>query len=225
MSSEFDDIQAFREKFEMPMHESPTFDARLLQTRKVYLYEELGELHAATETCDLVEVADALVDLVYIIKGTAAGLGLNWDALWSTVHNSNMAKKRADTADESKRGIVGDVYKPHGWIEPDIAAALQLRRTHGHSKQVVSILSEATDIMDNRGQEAERSYGPMAESMQLAADIASSMSKNTLTADDVLCAIIGIKMSREKYKHKRDNLLDTVAYISALNDLREVDNQ
>lgn len=219
--SEWADIQAFRERFQMHMHNSPTFNLQLLETRKVYLQEEMDELYAAIASHDLVEVADALVDLVYIIKGTAAGLGLNWPALWATVHTSNMAKVRASTVDESKRGIVGDVYKPDGWTEPDIATALHLSRTQAPPKPHASILSEASDIMDNRGQEAERQYGPMRESIENAAIAASTLSLNPLTPDDVLCAMIGIKLSREAYMHKRDNMLDAVAYLSTLNDFRE----
>jgi predicted HAD superfamily Cof-like phosphohydrolase len=219
--SEFDDIQTFRERFGMHMYAAPTLDIELLKERNVYLNEEIYELNAAIHAADIVEVADALVDIVYIVKGTAAALGMNWEALWNTVHASNMAKARADTVAESKRGIIGDVYKPDGWIEPDIVTALQFQRTHVQPQQFKSILSEAADIMENRGQEAIRAYGPMEESMMQAALIASTMSEYPMTADDVLCAIIGIKLSREKYMHKRDNMLDAVAYISALNDFRE----
>jgi len=220
--SEWENIQTFRKHFKMPMYDVPTFDGARLEERKVYLFEEVRELTAAIADGDMIEVADALVDLVYIIKGTAASLGMNWPALWQTVHASNMAKVRADTVDESKRGIIGDVYKPNGWTPPDIATALLLPRTHVQPKTYDSILAEAADIMDNRGQERQRAYGPMQKSIADAGLFASTMSRRPLSADDVLCAIIGIKMSREKHAHKRDNLLDAVAYMSALNDLREV---
>ena len=220
--SEMADILAFRQRFNMPNYAHPTCDVELLRERNVYLQEEFDELQAAIESADLLEVVDALVDMVYIIKGTAAALGVapSWRHAWDEVHEANMAKRLATSADMSKRGLVGDVFKPEGWTPPDIATALHLREDVGHE----SILSEAADIMDKRGQEEARRYGPMQEGMDKAGQVASVLAGHTLTGDDVLCALIGLKMSREHYNHKRDNMLDAVAYMSALNDRREAND-
>ena len=219
MRDEEADIAEFRRKFSMQNWRNPTLDKEILDERLIYLQEEFDELQAAIASDDLIEVADALVDIVYIVKGTVAALGMSdkWPALWATVHASNMAKQLATSADMSKRGIVGDVFKPEGWTEPDIAGALHSQTSVVHP----SILAEAADIMDNRGQEAERQYGPMQEGMEKAALVASVLAGSNVSADVVLCAIIGMKLSREHYAHKRDNLLDAVAYMSALNDRRD----
>ena len=219
MRNEERDIAEFRTKFDMKNWSRPTFDEEVLDERVVYLQEEFDELQAAIASADLVEVADALVAIVYIVKGTVAALGMaeRWPALWATVHASNMANQLATSADMSKRGIVGDVFKPDGWTEPDIVGALHSQPSVVHP----SILAEAADIMDNRGQEADRQYGPMQEGMDKAARVASVLAGSHVSADVVLCAIIGMKLSREHYAHKRDNLLDAVAYMSALNERRE----
>lgn len=218
--TEMQDIAAFRQRFNMDNHAAPIADVDVLIERTIYLQEEFDELQAAITERDLVEVADALVDMVYIIKGTVAAIGISeatWDGLWREVHASNMSKQLATSADMSKRGLVGDVFKPEGWTGPDIAGVLQFQTSGGHH----SILAEALDIMDKRGQEALRQYGPMQDGMDKAADVASVLAGHPLTGDDVLCALIGLKLSREHYNHKRDNLLDAVAYMSALNERRD----
>jgi hypothetical protein len=58
----------------------------------------------------------------------------------------------------------------------------------------------------------------MQEGMQEAAKIASLLSRKELTAVDMYNAMIALKLSRQAYNHKEDNLLDCVAYIASLND-------
>lgn len=78
------------------------------------------------------------------------------------------------------------------------------------------ILKEAEDIVNNRSEEKERMYGPFTEGMKRAAMIASGMTGKDLTAEDMYKILIALKFSRESYNHKKDNLLDAVAYIAAL---------
>lgn len=62
---------------------------------------------------------DALVDLSYVLHGTALFHGFSrFDQAFDTVHAANMAKVRATSADESKRGSKLDVVKPVGWTAP-----------------------------------------------------------------------------------------------------------
>jgi len=64
---------------------------------------------------------DALVDMVYVILGTAYlhGYEVRWQEAWDRVHAANMAKVRAASAGDSKRGSTFDVVKPAGWVKPD----------------------------------------------------------------------------------------------------------
>lgn len=82
---------------------------------------------------------------------------------------------------------------------------------------MMNILKEADKIINKRSQEKERSYGPFSEGMKRAAMIASGCTGKKITAKDMYMCMIALKLSRESYNHKEDNLLDAVAYIGALN--------
>ena len=82
----------------------------------------------------------------------------------------------------------------------------------------MNILQEANRIIYERSEEKARQYGPMQEGMQEAAKIASLLSRKELTAVDMYNAMIALKLSRQAYNHKEDNLLDCVAYMASLND-------
>jgi|TARA_B110001469_G_scaffold102633_1_gene100836 hypothetical protein len=79
-----------------------------------------------------------------------------------------------------------------------------------------SILEEANDIVNNRSEEADRNYGPFSEGMDRAAMIFQGMTGHEVTGADMFKALVALKFSRESYNHKRDNLLDAVAYIQGL---------
>ena len=82
----------------------------------------------------------------------------------------------------------------------------------------MNILDQANEIIYKRSEEKARQYGPMQEGMQEAAKIASLLSRKELTAVDMYNCMIALKLSRQAYNHKEDNLLDCVAYIASLND-------
>ena len=79
----------------------------------------------------------------------------------------------------------------------------------------MNILKEADSIVNDRSEEKERQYGPFSEGMQRAAKIASGMSGKDVTADDMYIALVALKLSRQSYQYKDDNLLDAVAYLGA----------
>lgn len=68
----------------------PSLDEQDL--RRKLLIEEYGEYLDAVEDQNLVEIADALADMVYVIYGTALTYGIDLDAVLSEVHRSNMTK-------------------------------------------------------------------------------------------------------------------------------------
>lgn len=70
---------------------------------------------------DIALQADALVDLVYVAKGTAVMMGLPWEELWDDVQGANMRKVRGMT----HRGNLMDVSKPPGWVGPRTMEILQ----------------------------------------------------------------------------------------------------
>lgn len=89
--------------------------------RSSLIGEELAELEAAWAKRDLVEVADAIADLLYVVYGAAVNAGIPADAMqavFEEVHASNMTK-------EPKSGA-RDGEKPRGasYRKPDIVAVL-----------------------------------------------------------------------------------------------------
>jgi hypothetical protein len=85
----------------------------------------------------------------------------------------------------------------------------------------MNILEKANEIVNLRSEEKERQYGPFEEGMDRAAKILSGMTGLTLDATFMYKAMIALKLSRESYSHKEDNLLDAVAYIGSLNNYKQ----
>jgi hypothetical protein len=56
--------------------------------------------------------------------------------------------------------------------------------------------------------------------MEKAAKIASLISGKDITSDDVYIIMIALKLSRQSYNHKEDNLLDLVAYVGSWNNYK-----
>lgn len=81
-----------------------------------------------------------------------------------------------------------------------------------------NILKDAHKIVYERTEEKERQYGPFEEGMQRAAQILNGMTGLNVDATVMYKALIALKLSRESYNHKEDNLLDAVAYMSSMND-------
>lgn len=79
-----------------------------------------------------------------------------------------------------------------------------------------SILEEAFEIVEKRSEEKERQYGPFSEGMKRAAQICSGMTGKEITAEDMFAALVALKLSRHSYNYKRDNLLDCISYLGAL---------
>lgn len=87
-----------------------------------------------------------------------------------------------------------------------------------------NILKKADEIVNQRSEEKEREYGPFTESMAKAANIYNAISPDDeqITVAGMYRAMVALKLSREAYKHKEDNLLDAVAYLGALNNFLEL---
>ncbi len=87
------------------------------------LDEEVREFHnALSEDDNIIELADALADIIYIVVGTALEFGIPLDRVWTEVQRSNMAKVDPTTG-KAKHRVDGKILKPEGWTPPDIVAA------------------------------------------------------------------------------------------------------
>lgn len=89
----------------------------------------------------------------------------------------------------------------------------------------MNILKEADKIINERSEEKERMYGPFEEGMERAAMIASGATGKNFTAKDVYLCMVALKLSREGYNHKEDNLLDACAYLGSLNNYENNKNE
>lgn len=81
----------------------------------------------------------------------------------------------------------------------------------------MNILEKANEIVNKRAEEKEREYGPFIDCNRKAAIIASVLCNKEITTLDIYNFQIALKLARESFSHKEDNLLDAVAYIGALN--------
>ena len=119
----FDDVKAFHMAFKLPVGTTPEFTDYADQGLRLKLiHEELVELEAAHEDEDIVEVADACADLIYVICGMAVSYGIPLNEVWAEVQRSNMAKVGKDGPVYREDGKVG---KPVGWKPPDIESIIR----------------------------------------------------------------------------------------------------
>jgi len=123
MSNMFKDVMDFHKAFGQKVGDKPELpDINERGLRMKLLREEFEEYMEAEEENDLVEIADALADLIYIACGTAVSYGIPLDKIYDEVHRSNMSKlvngKPIYRED-------GKVMKPEGWSPPDIKGILE----------------------------------------------------------------------------------------------------
>ncbi len=89
------DVGEFHEIFDLPILQKPTIPSKKrCELRVNLLQEELNELKEAIEEKDIVEIADALADLQYVLSGAVLEFGLadKFKDLFDEVHRSNMSK-------------------------------------------------------------------------------------------------------------------------------------
>jgi predicted HAD superfamily Cof-like phosphohydrolase len=104
---------------------SADIDHALARLRVALLEEEVGEFVAASERRDLLGIADALADIVYVAYGTALTYGIDLDAVLQEVHQSNMSKLGSDGKPPIRDD--GKVLKSERYFPPDIESVLQLQ--------------------------------------------------------------------------------------------------
>jgi predicted HAD superfamily Cof-like phosphohydrolase len=88
-------VAEFHSTFRHPIEQSPTIPSpQRCDLRVSLIQEELNELKEAIAGNNIVEVADALCDLQYVLSGAILefGLGEKFNALFNEVHRSNMSK-------------------------------------------------------------------------------------------------------------------------------------
>ena len=119
-------VEQFHRSFSLPMRTTPSMDVGADQSalRLALIEEEVAELRSAAAAEDLVGVADALADIVYVAYGTALVHGIDLDAVLDEVHASNMTKLGADG--RPVRRVDGKVLKGPAYRAPDVRSVLSI---------------------------------------------------------------------------------------------------
>jgi len=127
-----DQVREFMELVGQNIPPHPIDVSKEVHTLRIgMIEEETEELWAAIAKKDLVEMADALADILYVTYGYALTLGIDINEVFAEVQRTNMAK--------APNGVItrredGKILKPEGWKPSDIAAIIekQLKEgTHG----------------------------------------------------------------------------------------------
>jgi predicted HAD superfamily Cof-like phosphohydrolase len=116
----FQKVKNFMETFGQEVKSSPSFSSpKINELRYNLIKEELDEFKQALDNKDLLEVADALTDILYVTYGAGHAFGINLDACFEEVQNSNMSK----LGDDAKPifNDQGKVMKGPNYFKPDLS--------------------------------------------------------------------------------------------------------
>ena len=115
----FDKVGVFMKTFGQEVKNKPSLSSdKINQLRISLIKEELDELKAAMNSKDLLEVADALTDLLYVTYGAGHAFGIDLDKCFEEVQNSNMSK----LGDDGKPiyNEFGKVMKGPNYFKPNL---------------------------------------------------------------------------------------------------------
>ena len=91
--SNFDDVKHFMEVYDQEVKTKSSFPSdKIIQLRYDLIKEELDELSLALKEKDIIEVADALTDLLYVVYGAGHSFGIDLDKCFAEVQRSNLSK-------------------------------------------------------------------------------------------------------------------------------------
>ena len=115
----FDKVGIFMKTFGQEVKDKPSLSTeKINQLRISLIKEELDELSEAIQNKNLLEIADALTDILYVTYGAGHAFGINLDSCFEEVQNSNMSK-----LDKNGKPIYneqGKVMKGPNYFKPDL---------------------------------------------------------------------------------------------------------
>ena len=118
--SNFNKVKIFMETFGQEVKHKPSFSTnKINKLRYDLIKEELEELNDAMKNNDLLEVADALTDILYVTYGAGHAFGIDLDKCFAEVQNSNMSKLGEDGKPIYNES--GKVMKGPKYFKPDLA--------------------------------------------------------------------------------------------------------
>jgi predicted HAD superfamily Cof-like phosphohydrolase len=115
-------VHEFRHAIGGQVPERPTLDVPFRDLHVELIREEVDELVAAVAAHDLVEIADALADILYVTYEAAVAFGIPIEEVLEAVHRANLGK--VGPAGETVTRDDGKVVAPPDWRPPEVAAIL-----------------------------------------------------------------------------------------------------
>ena len=116
----FNKVGEFMKTFGQEVKNKPSFSTEKINRLRISLIqEELDELKEAMINNDLLEVADALTDLLYVTYGAGHAFGIDLDKCFNEVQNSNMSKLGEDG--KPIYNELGKVMKGPNYFKPDLS--------------------------------------------------------------------------------------------------------
>ena len=121
--SNFNKVGTFMKTFGQEVKTEPSFSTDKINKLRIDLIkEELQELTEAMNDKDLLEVADALTDILYVTYGAGHAFGINLDKCFEEVQNSNMSKLGEDN--KPIYNEKGKVMKGPKYFKPNLKKIL-----------------------------------------------------------------------------------------------------
>ena len=116
----FQKVKTFMQTFDQEVKSKPSFSTeKINELRYNLIKEELEEFKHALENKDLLEVADALTDILYVTYGAGHAFGIDLDSCFEEVQNSNMSKLGNDG--KPIYNDQGKVMKGPNYFKPDLS--------------------------------------------------------------------------------------------------------
>ena len=116
----FQKVKTFMQTFDQEVKSKPSFSTeKINELRYNLIKEELEEFKHALENKDLLEVADALTDILYVTYGAGHAFGIDLDKCFDEVQRSNMSKLGEDG--KPIRNEAGKVMKGPNYYKPDLS--------------------------------------------------------------------------------------------------------
>ena len=123
--SNFNKVKTFMNTYGQEVKEKASFpENKIVQLRIDLIEEELNELKEAVKNNDIVEVADALTDILYVTYGAGHSFGVNLDECFDEVQRSNMSKLGEDGKPIYNES--GKVMKGPGYFAPNLKKIIKL---------------------------------------------------------------------------------------------------
>ena len=123
--SNFNKVKTFMNTYGQEVKNTPKFpDSKIVQLRIDLIQEELNELKEAINNNDIIEVADALTDILYVTYGAGHSFGVDLDSCFNEVQNSNMSKLGDDGKPIYNES--GKVMKGPNYFKPNIKKIIGL---------------------------------------------------------------------------------------------------